>query len=103
MSEAAVVDNQQLHRFELHEDGGTAFMVYARTDNLLRLIHTEVPDSFQGKGVGSKLVRGVLQWAQQNKVSVIPVCPFVREYLQRHPEYLPVVDPESRWMIRATE
>ena len=76
-------------------------MLYSKSENSMRLIHTEVPPSLQGKGMGSRLVRGVLRLAEQEKLTVIPVCPFVVEYLKRHPEHLGLVDPESRRMIQS--
>ena len=94
-----ISDNTALHRFELHVDGETAVVVYERAGDLLRLIHTEVPQSLEGKGVGSKLVGAVLRFAQENRVSVVPLCPFVAQYVKRHPEYSAIVDPAHRWMI----
>jgi predicted GNAT family acetyltransferase len=99
--EAEVIDNTARHRFELHEAGQTSFVLYSKTENSVRLIHTEVPPALQGKGVGSRLVRGVLRLAEQEKLTVIPVCPFVVEYLKRHPEHLGLVDPESMRMIQS--
>jgi predicted GNAT family acetyltransferase len=99
MLPAEITDNTSLHCFELHVDGETAVVVYERAGDLLRLIHTEVPQSLEGKGVGSRLVGAVLRFAQENKVSVVPLCPFVAQYVKRHPEYSAIVDPAHRWMI----
>jgi uncharacterized protein len=99
MLPAEIADNTALHRFELHVDGEVAVVVYEKAGDLLRLIHTEVPESLEGKGMGSKLVGAVLRFAQENKVSVVPLCPFVAQYMKRHPEYNATVDPPHRWMI----
>ncbi|MGE5053220.1 MAG: GNAT family N-acetyltransferase [Acidobacteriota bacterium] len=99
MLPAEITDNAALHRFELHEHEETAVLVYERAGDMLRLMHTEVPQSLEGKGVGSKLVSAVLRLAQENKLSVVPLCPFVAQYVKRHPEYSAVVDPPHRWMI----
>ena len=96
---AEISDNAALHRFELHVHGETAVLVYERTGHLLRLVHTEVPQILEGQGVGSKLVRAVLQFAQENSLNVVPLCPFVAQYMKRHPEYSAIVDPPHRWMI----
>jgi uncharacterized protein len=98
-----IVDNAALHRYELEQDGETAFVLYSKTGNLIKLVHTEVPDTLRGKGVGSKLVGGVLRQAEQAKLSVIPSCPFVAQYVKRHPELVSIVDPEFRWMIASAE
>lgn len=97
-----VIDNPALHRFELHEDGETAFLMYEKITDSIRLIHTEVPASLRGKGIGSKLVAGVLRWAEQNKRKVIPICPFVISYLKTHPEHLEVVDESYRNLVRGS-
>ena len=99
MLPAGITDNAKLHRFELHVDGQTAVLVYEKAGQLLRLIHTEVPQPLEGKGVGSKLVSAVLRFAQEYNLNVVPLCPFVARYMKRHPEYSAIVDPPHRWMI----
>jgi uncharacterized protein len=99
MAEATIVDNALLHRFELQQNGETAFLLYSKTGGSIRLIHTEVPEALRGQGVGSKLVGGVLRQAQQRELSIIPSCPFVAEYLKGHPELASLVEAQHRWMI----
>jgi predicted GNAT family acetyltransferase len=77
-------DNQSRKRFELEVDGHVAFLTYRREDDGLELIHTEVPDELEGKGVGSRLVKEVLAFARENSLRVTPTCKFVRSYLERH-------------------
>jgi len=96
MPEPQVVDNAAHNRFEMHHGGDTAFLLYRRHGNSIQLIHTEVPVSLRGKGIGSKLVEGVLHLAQQQKLSVTPLCPFVADFLKTHPQYLDVVDQNHR-------
>jgi predicted GNAT family acetyltransferase len=97
MSDApAVVDNDAARRFELTVDGRTAYTDYQLTGRRVFLIHTEVPAELQGKGVGSRLVRGALDLAAQRELEVVPVCPFVASYLRRHPEYLRLVSDDFR-------
>jgi hypothetical protein len=103
MLPAEITDNVALHRFELKIDRQTAVVVYERAGDLLRLIHTEVPQSLEGKGVGSKLVSAVLRFAQENNLSVVPLCPFVTQYVKRHPEYSAIVDQSHRWMIDSAQ
>jgi predicted GNAT family acetyltransferase len=99
MAEATIVDNAVLHRFELQQNGETAFLLYSKTGGSIRLIHTEVPEALRGQGVGSKLVGGVLRQAQQRELSIIPSCPFVAEYLRGHPDLASLVEAQHRWMI----
>jgi hypothetical protein len=49
MPEAKILDNAGLHRFELQQDGETAFLLYSKTGGSIRLIHTEVPQALRGK------------------------------------------------------
>ena len=100
MLHSEVVDNPTLNRFELHEDGKIAFLIYERVGGSVRLIHTEVPSSLRGQGIGSKLVAGVVRWAEHNKKKVIPLCPFVIEYLKTHPKHLDIVDENYRHLIQ---
>jgi uncharacterized protein len=57
-------------------------------------VHTEVEPGHEGAGVGSTLVRGALDAQRERGELVVPLCPFVRGYLERHPEYADVVDAE---------
>ena len=81
-----VIDNPALSRFELAIDGQTAFLSYERTRDSLRLIHTEVPEAWRGRGFGETLVKGAFEAARAEGVRVVAVCPFVRAYLEKHPE-----------------
>ena len=87
MAEAEVIDNAAQHRFELHADGKVAFLNYNLHPNLIVLVHTEVPAELEGRGMGGKLARAALESARARGLKVKAPCPFVRSYIQRHPEY----------------
>ena len=74
-------------RFELARSGHTAFIDYRQRNGVLDLLHTEVPAALRGGGVGSELVRAALDWARDQKLKILPSCPFVAEWLERHPQY----------------
>jgi hypothetical protein len=82
-----VRDNTERNRFELDADGHIAFSNYKRTDGVLTILHTEVPKALEGRGIGSALIRGVLDTARSQGLKVITVCPFAKSYIERHPEY----------------
>jgi hypothetical protein len=82
-----VRDNTERHRFELDTDGHVAFSNYKRTEGLLTIMHTEVPKELEGRGIGSTLVRGLLDIARTQGLKVNAICPFVKAYLDRHSEY----------------
>ncbi len=82
-----VVDNPERHRFELSLDGHTAFTTYRLAGDILIVPHTEVPREFEGRGIGSALVKGVLEIARARGLKVKPLCSFVAGYMRRYPEY----------------
>jgi uncharacterized protein len=82
-----VVDNTAEGRYELAVDGKTAVLGYTRREGTLYLTHTEVPEELEGQGIGSRIVKHVLDRARADGVKVAPWCPFVRAYIDRHPEY----------------
>lgn len=80
-------DNTERHRFELDADGHVAYSNYRRDANTLTVLHTEVPAALNGRGIGSALVRGLLDSARGQGLKVKPLCPFVAAYIGKHPEY----------------
>ena len=82
-----VTDNPAHHRYELPLDGRTAYASYRRDGNVLLVYHTEVPREFEGRGIGSTLVKGMLDLARAQDLKVKPLCSFVAAYMQRHPEF----------------
>ena len=82
-----VRDNAKLGRFELDADGHIAFSEYKRADGVLTIRHTEVPKQLEGRGIGSALIRGVLDAARADGLKVKPLCPFAKAYIERHPDY----------------
>jgi predicted GNAT family acetyltransferase len=81
-----VTDNQAASRFELRADGSLAELRYRRVGNRLVLIHTEVPAELEGRGVGGALVAAAVDRAVREGMTVVPLCPFARGWLQRHPD-----------------
>ena len=79
--------NEAAHRFELVVDGHTAYEVFERFPGGIAYLHTIVPKELGGQGVGSQLVKYILDYAAQNRLKVRPDCPFVKAYIDKHPEY----------------
>jgi predicted GNAT family acetyltransferase len=82
-----VVDNPERQRFELSLDGHTAFATYRLTSDTFIVPHTEVPREFEGRGIGSALVKGMLETIRARGLKIRPLCSFVTSYMRRHPEY----------------
>lgn len=85
-----VTDNRAANRFEAHVDGTLAgFAEYQLTDELMVFTHTEVAPAFEGHGVGSALAAFALAQLQtEGGRKAMPVCPFIKGWIQRHPDYL---------------
>lgn len=81
-----VTDDQTASRFEVMADGLRAELVYRRNGNRLVLIHTEVPAALEGLGIGGALVAAAARRAARDGMTLVPLCPFARAWLQRHPE-----------------
>lgn len=87
-----VADAPEHKRFEVTVDGELAgFLVYRSRKGLLALIHTEVEERFGGRGLGGRLARFALDEARAQGLAVLPFCPFVNEWMKRHPEYVDLV------------
>lgn len=80
-----ITDNAAASRFELTTGGWLAELVYRRSGKRLVLIHTGVPDELGGRGLGGALVRAAIDRAEQDGMTVVPLCPFARNWLERHP------------------
>ncbi|XZF15316.1 GNAT family N-acetyltransferase [Chitinophagaceae bacterium MMS25-I14] len=85
-----IIQNDEKHRFELHIDGKMAFVVYEASGDTITFLHTEVPQELEGQGLAAALAKYVLNYARDNKLNVVPLCPYIRVYLDRHPEYQPL-------------
>ncbi|MGH7583872.1 MAG: GNAT family N-acetyltransferase [Gemmatimonadales bacterium] len=79
-------------RFELVVDGHTAHLDYQVAGDRLRLMHVEVPPEIRGHHCSDELIRAALEYAAQEHLHVVPICPAVRAFLGHHPEFMPVVD-----------
>jgi uncharacterized protein len=88
---SSIRDNTERHRFELDADGHVAFSNYKRANGVLTILHTEVPQALEGHGIGSALIRGVLDIARSQGLKVVTVCPFAKAYVEHHPEYADLV------------
>lgn len=83
--------NAAHHRFEVTEDGATAYVAFERSGDVITFTHTIVPDALGGRGLGSALARHVLDYAAEHQLRVCPQCSFIRGYIAKHPEYAGLV------------
>src|SRR5258708_39728874 len=78
-------------RFEIERNGAVAYLEYNLSDKVLALTHTEIPEELRGMGLASSLAEGAFQWARENNRKVDIICPAVLEYVEKHPEYVDLV------------
>ena len=81
-----VVNNEAESRFEVVVDGQLAELVYHHAGKRFVLVHTEVPDALEGRGIGGLLVNAAIDEAVEHDWTVVPLCPFARGWLERHPD-----------------
>ena len=94
MTDDVVVTNApDEKRYEARVDGALAgFAEYQLTDELIVFTHTEVDPAFEGRGVGSALARFALDDVRAAGTrKVMPLCPFIKGWIGRHREYVPLV------------
>ncbi len=81
-------DNPSRLRYELLVDGDVVGeILYRRTPDAVALVHTEVSPAVEGHGFGARLVSGALDDIRARGLHVVPICPFVRSYIRRRPDY----------------
>lgn len=91
-----IIDNEVAQRFEVTKDGHTAELTYRTDAGRLVLIHTGVPDELGGHGLAGELVKAAVRKAAAEGLTIIPLCPYAREWLQTHDDA--VGDVEIDWI-----
>lgn len=87
---AGVSNNAELNRYEVRAgDKVAGFAEYILSNGLITFTHTEIDPAFEGQGLGSTLVRSALDDVREaGERKVLPLCPFVKGWMAKHPEYL---------------
>ena len=88
-----MTDNESLERYELRADGEVlGFAAYRlRYDGAVVFTHTEIDEAHEGRGLGGRLARGALEDVRAAGRAVVPRCPFIKGYIDRHPEFQDLV------------
>ncbi len=92
-----VINNIDEQRFEAALGENLGMIEYDRLPGVYVFTHTEVPPEYGGRGIADRMAYIALETAIAEEQKIVPECPFVKKYLQRHPEYawLVVVLPED--------
>lgn len=96
-AQITVADKADEARYEIRSDGELAgFVTYRSRPGLIELVHTEIDEEFEGRGLGSQLISFALDDARERGLAVLPFCPFVNDYIKRHRQYVELVPRERR-------
>ena len=92
-----VSDDREAERYVIAVDGEPAgFTQYSDRGRAISFVHTEIDGRFEGRGLGGRLISAALDDARSRGLEVLPFCPFVKGYIERHPEYLDLVPAAER-------
>lgn len=93
MSEVVrVEDRPEHHRYEMYVGDELAGVVeYQDAPGRRTMVHTRIEPAFEGRGLGGTLAAAALDDARARGLGVVPTCPFIRSYIERHPEYADLV------------
>ncbi|WP_019633067.1 GNAT family N-acetyltransferase [Actinomadura atramentaria] len=87
-----IADAPDADRYEIRDDGVLAgFAQYRAEPGAVVFVHTEVFPEFEGKGIGGALARGALDDVRARGLKAVPSCPFIRGWIERHPDYRDLV------------
>ncbi len=81
-----VQHNQSANRYEMEVGGKTMVAEYRRVGDVLTFTHTKVPREPEGQGIASDLIAGALADVRSQGLKIIPECPYVAGYIERHPD-----------------
>jgi predicted GNAT family acetyltransferase/glutaredoxin len=96
-ADATVADVPEANRYELRLEGRLiGLAAYRHRNGRIAFTHTEVDPSCEGRGFGSRLVAAALDDARRQGLAVVPLCPFISYFVQRHPEYEDLIDASYR-------
>lgn len=87
-----VVDNTEASRFELVENGQTAYADYRRQGDRLVVTYVYAPPALRGGGAAGRLMEGVLGIARRDGLKVTPLCGYAAAYIRRHRQHHDLVD-----------
>lgn len=81
-----ITDNAAAGRFELIEQGQTAYADYRMTPDRMIIDYVFSPPALRGAGTAGRLMQGVVSVARARSVKITPLCGYAAAWLKRHPE-----------------
>jgi uncharacterized protein len=95
-----VRDDRDNKQFVIEAEGDSARLEYRTRADRLVLVHTEVPEALEGHGIGGTLVRAALDRARAENLTVVPLCPFARKWIEGHADVAHGITID--WSLEAT-
>ncbi len=87
-------DEREDGRYTAYADGReVGHATWVRVRDTVALPHTEVDSAQAGKGIGSLLARRVFDDARVEHLTILPMCPFMKRWVELHPDYRDVARP----------
>ena len=100
MKKYSLKNNEARSRYEFDIEGLTAFIDYEKEGETIVLTHTFVPETYDGQGVGKQLAGAVLADIRMQGLKLVPQCPFIAVYIERHPIWRDMVCRENATVER---
>ncbi|RYZ99181.1 MAG: N-acetyltransferase [Sphingobacteriaceae bacterium] len=89
--EIELVNNEAVHKFEIEVEGYHAFIDYLYKNDKYYLVHTQVPEQLEGKGVAGALVEKALTYIDAKNIKIVPLCSYIQGFIKHHPEWQRIV------------
>ncbi|MGV3539329.1 MAG: GNAT family N-acetyltransferase [Rufibacter sp.] len=93
--ELNISNNEAQKRFETTVDGHLAVVEYRLMPGIITVLHTKVPEALGGRGIAAALTKHVLEHVENQHLELVPLCPYMKAYLQKHPEYQHLVKQKA--------
>ncbi|HEX8155673.1 MAG TPA: GNAT family N-acetyltransferase [Thermoanaerobaculia bacterium] len=88
MTDLEIRHNEAESQFETTVDGHVAYAAYDLEEpNRIVFTHTIVPEPLEGRGLAKAIVTHALNYAREQKLTVVPQCAYVASFIKRNPEY----------------
>ena len=87
LSKFEIVDNKIFSQYEMRINGHLAKIEYSNKSGKIFLIHTEIPEELAGKGVARYLAKEVFKIIEEEGMTIVPMCKYIKSYIRKHPEY----------------
>lgn len=79
-----IKNNKDTNRFEVNQDGHTAFVEYIPRQNHIVIFDIEVPKFLEGQGIGIELMNYTIQYARDNKLKIFPMHSLMTKFMSKN-------------------